>query len=187
MNDALRKAFEDDGYVIIRGALTAGDSKLLARLNDVFSQEIERHLSESDRAKGWIGTEYTGDGKYSPSEFITSLHEYGDEARAFIDNRVRSGDLSVLPARDPKYVSAMRETMLAAETDTCSSMFGRTELQMAHVKQQKCEGFEVNPCRACKSISNKQKTMLDANIFHQTKKQTRPNIELIGILGNVFW
>lgn len=83
MNDAFRKAFEDDGYVIIRGALTAGNSKLLARLNDVFSQEIERHLSESDRTKGWIGTEYTRDGKYSPlvaTEVTNDNHRFRFES-----------------------------------------------------------------------------------------------------------
>ena len=49
MNDSYREAFEKDGYFIIRGALTTGKDDLLARLNAVFSREIQAHLSDDDR------------------------------------------------------------------------------------------------------------------------------------------
>lgn len=76
MNDSYREAFESDGYFIIRGALNAD---LLARLNAVFSQEIQRHLSSEERAAGWRGTEYTRDGKYSPlvaAEITNDNHRF---------------------------------------------------------------------------------------------------------------
>jgi len=76
-----------------------------------------RYVAVLTEAIDLIDAQRPAGGEYRADEFMASLQEYGDAAREFIAGRVRAGDFSSLPSRDPYYVSAMRDVMLAADTD----------------------------------------------------------------------
>ena len=48
MDDSHRAQYEQEGFCILRGAIPA---PLLGRLNDVFSREIDNHLSARPRPR----------------------------------------------------------------------------------------------------------------------------------------